>query len=41
LTRKSKNGLIIAKTKGHYILGTYDTGMMASIAVEAIEKLGN
>ncbi|KAI8588815.1 profilin [Geranomyces variabilis] len=34
------SGIIICRTHQYYILGTYVAGMHASIAVEAVEKLG-
>ncbi|KAI9105603.1 profilin [Phlyctochytrium arcticum] len=38
--KNNKLGIIIARTNQYYILGTYDAGMYASIAAEAVEKLG-
>jgi profilin len=39
--KKEMNGLIIARTKNFYILGTFVPDMIASIAVEAVEKLAD
>ncbi|KAI8819382.1 profilin [Fimicolochytrium jonesii] len=38
--KHKSNGIIICRTHQFYILGTYENGMHASIAVEAVEKLG-
>jgi hypothetical protein len=38
--KHEKNGVIIARTNHHYVLGTYDSSMYASVAVESVEKLG-
>lgn len=38
---QDKNGIIIARTANHYIVGTYDSTMYASVAAEAVEKLGS
>lgn len=37
--RHDKKGIVIVKTLHHYIIGTYDASMYASVAVEAVEKL--
>jgi profilin len=37
--RHDKKGIVIVKTLYHYIIGTYDANMYASVAVEAVEKL--
>ncbi|KND00797.1 uncharacterized protein SPPG_09157 [Spizellomyces punctatus DAOM BR117] len=39
--KNGKAGIIIAKTQQYYIIGTYDSGMFASIAAEAVEKLAD
>ncbi|KAI8811389.1 profilin [Cladochytrium replicatum] len=38
--KNDKHGVIIAKTLQHYIIGMYDNNMLASVAAEAVEKLG-
>ncbi|KAJ3196598.1 Profilin-4 [Irineochytrium annulatum] len=38
--KNDKSGVIVARTHSHFILGTYDASMFASVAAEAIEKLG-
>lgn len=38
--KHDKRGLVVAKTLHHYIIGTYESNMYASVAVEAVEKLG-
>ncbi|KAL2919900.1 Profilin-4 [Polyrhizophydium stewartii] len=37
---QDKSGVIISKTSQHYIIAAYDPTMYASVAVEAVEKLG-
>ncbi|KAI8853023.1 hypothetical protein BC829DRAFT_35319 [Chytridium lagenaria] len=39
--KNDKSGIIISRTHGHYIIGTYDSSMFASVAAEAVEKLGD
>ncbi|KAI8893759.1 profilin [Globomyces pollinis-pini] len=39
--KNEKDGLIISQTLSHYIIGLYDSNMYGSVAVEAIEKLGD
>jgi profilin len=38
--KHDKTGVIISRTQHHYIIGTYDSNMYASVAVESVEKLG-
>ncbi|KAI9341794.1 profilin, partial [Zopfochytrium polystomum] len=38
--KNDKSGLVVARTHAHYILGTYDGSMFASVCAEAVEKLG-
>ncbi len=38
--KHEKSGVVIARTQHHYIIGTYDSSMYASVAVESVEKLG-
>ncbi|KAJ3326336.1 Profilin-4 [Boothiomyces sp. JEL0866] len=38
--KNDQSGIIISQTLHHYIIGTYDSTMYASVAAEAVEKLG-
>ncbi|KAI8925877.1 profilin [Entophlyctis helioformis] len=38
--KNDKAGIIVSKTMQHYIIAAYDPTMYASVAVEAVEKLG-
>ncbi|RKO86897.1 profilin [Blyttiomyces helicus] len=38
--KNEKTGVIIAQTQAHYIIAAYDATMFASVAAEAVEKLG-
>lgn len=37
--KKDASGVIISRTKNFYLIGTFDSDMVASIAAEAVEKL--
>ncbi|KAJ1553694.1 Profilin-4 [Cladochytrium tenue] len=37
--KNDKCGVIVARTHSHYIIGTYDGTMFASVCAEAVEKL--
>ncbi|KAI9208630.1 profilin [Polychytrium aggregatum] len=37
--KNDRSGVIICRTYNHYIIGTYDGSMYASVAAEAVEKL--
>ncbi|KAJ3215032.1 Profilin-4 [Dinochytrium kinnereticum] len=39
--KNDKTGVIICRTHAHYIVGTYDASMFASVAAEAVEKLAD